>query len=557
MTEKALRIVPIASRAAATALALVMASGLPASAQTSGQSAEAWEEQLRLGDRDAPAWDTEQAQARSQIAAQSGSAPIPPRLPANSRPWPQSGGGEAAGRIGLPGSSRAAEQTPQVTGSAPGQPQALGANRRTGDNPVLRDTGLQPLSDRAGDDALRLRRLGERRDEDSLVPNFDQETGAGFARATRNRVQADEGDPYAPLGVRVGTFTLLPAFEVRGGLNSEEGGDDSAFLRLQPELRANSDWSRHALRGAFSLRHDSFEDDAEEDETTIDASIGGRIDINRDTTLDVELGFERDRVSPIDPDLPATALEETSVDTLSLTASLARRFGRVIATIRGEVGDYSYDDTRLAGGSIADTSEQDFREYEAGLRLDYDITDRLGVFVEGDGNVRDFDTEISSGGRRLGSDGFSVLAGMTANNGKLDGELGLGYQRQSFDDTALDAVDALLVRGSLVWQASGLTSVTLSAESEIDETIGGTEGGFVVYALRAGVAHALRRNLLLDAGVGFEQEDDNREVTLEAGMEYRINRSVAIVGDIEHRFEDNDGADEDETTVSVGLRLQR
>ncbi len=85
--------------------------------------------------------------------------------------------------------------------------------------------------------------------EDDLVPEFDQDTGAGFARRARASVE----DPYAPLGLRAGSFTVTPSIEIRGGHTASDPGEDSDFLRLQPDVAIVSDWSRHELSARASV----------------------------------------------------------------------------------------------------------------------------------------------------------------------------------------------------------------------------------------------------------------------------------------------------------------
>lgn len=503
-----------------------------------------------------PAWQSP-GQGRQAQSGVNGQAPVPPRLPDQSEPWQRSGGGEAAGRIGV--------ARPDGEGRLQGdglnaRTQASGLAPRSGrDRSQAFDTNgvFVPRGQRRNDasaDGLRLRRVIDRTQEDDLVPVFDQDTGADFARSAR----APQDDPYAPLGLRAGSFTVTPSIEIRGGHTASDPGEDSDFLRLQPDVAVISDWSRHELRGRVSARHEESSSEPSSD-TRFDASLGLRIDINRDTVARFDVAYARDRVNPTDPDLPATALEETSVDEVSLVTALSRRFGRVLATVTGTITDFAYGETRVAGGGApVDGSEQDYREYAGALRLDYEITGRLGVFGEAGINTRDYATDVSSGGLRLGSDGVSVLAGVTlGGGGKLSGEAGIGYQRQSPDEPSYDPIDALLVRGALIWEATALTTVTLTAESEIDESVSSADGGFAAYSLRAGIAHALRRNVIVTAGIGLDIDDSSNTFSLEAGGEYRLNRMMALLADITHEHASGDGASGDETTVTVGLRLQR
>ena len=541
----------------ATFLAAAVACACPAAAQTAGTGA--WPPQWRALDggqsSPPPAWNVDNTRN-----AETGQLPIPPRIPDTSEPWQPSGGGEAAGRIGLPRAGGTNTQT--TSGGDPlltQRTQASALSPRSGrDRASALDAAsvFRPRSQDAEEaaDQRRLRQVVDQQARAQSVPGYDQTTGAGLAR----RARVAEEDAYAPLGIRAGSFILRPSLELRGGHTAASDGQSVNFLRLQPEVALESDWSRHAFNARGGIRKEESSGDAS-DEPQYDATAGLRIDINRDTVARFDLAYTRSRVSPTDPDLPSTALEETSVDELSLTASLSRRFGRFLATLSTAVTDFAYGETQVSGGGPpVDGSEQDYRQYETGLRLDYEATGRIGLFAQGAVNTRDYDADISSGGLRLGSDGVSVLAGLTfGGDGKLTGDMGIGYQHQSPDEPTHDDINAFLIRGTLIWQATPLTTFTFTAESEIDDTVSGTSSGYPAYTFRAGVSHALRRNVILTAGLGFKQEDSSKTVSLEAGGEYRLNRSVAIVGDVTHEHSRSDGSSSDETTVTMGLRLQR
>jgi len=66
------------------------------------------------------------------------------------------------------------------------------------------------------------------------------------------KAHGEPDDPYAPLGIHVGSFNLFPAVELIGGYDSnpghEPGGPAAALFTVAPELRAQSNWSRHELK---------------------------------------------------------------------------------------------------------------------------------------------------------------------------------------------------------------------------------------------------------------------------------------------------------------------
>ena len=455
--------------------------------------------------------------------------PFPPRNPDGQlvRPDWQIGGAEDAGRIGTEVQegrdvSEALDGAIEQDQAAIQSSQAIAAEAEA----VLRD---EPFS-------------------------FDDDTGASRAR---NALQGTEA--FDPLGIRAGAFIVRPSIELRGGAEFEEDPDTSdTFYRVQPELGFESDWVRHRLEGRIGWREQRYPENEAENETRIDGDLRLRLDVTRRTGIDVALSYSRDETGNSDSQAPANAAGDTEVTEAEIDLALRHDFGRVTGTLRGSLSDTEFEDTPLVGGGFASSSVRDFVEREAGLRLDYAVTDRRGVFADVSVNERAFDAGINADGRPLGSQGGRALAGVRfGNGGTLRGDLGLGIQVLDPNDPALETVRAFVVEGSALWQPTALTTFSLEADTSVEDSVSSGEASDISYGLRAGVAHALRRNLILDGGIGYDFDEDSSDLTFDAGFEYRIRRHIALVGDVSHTISDVDGDDDAETTVSVGIRLER
>jgi hypothetical protein len=59
------------------------------------------------------------------------------------------------------------------------------------------------------------------------------------------------GDPYEALGLRAGSFIILPAVELSAGWDNNPqhlpGGPGSSTYLVAPELHVRSDWARNAF----------------------------------------------------------------------------------------------------------------------------------------------------------------------------------------------------------------------------------------------------------------------------------------------------------------------
>jgi hypothetical protein len=327
--------------------------------------------------------------------------------------------------------------------------------------------------------------------------SFDDDTGAARARAGLRGTEE-----FEPLGIRAGAFVLRPSIEVRGGILSEDDPDrDTKFVRVQPELSLESNWVRHALEGRIGWREQRFPDESALDETRIDGDLRLRLDVSNQTQVNAGVSFSRDETGNTDTEAPQNAVGDTETNALETTLSIQHQFGRVVGALRGALTRNTFDDTPLEGGGTADSSVRDFDETELGLRLDYAATDRSGVFADVSVNHRDFDAGVNADARALGSDGMRVLAGVTFDNqATLRGELGAGFQIQNPDDAALETERAFVLEGSALWSPTPLTSISLEANTTLDDSTTTGEGPDASYNFRTGIAHALRRNFILEGG---------------------------------------------------------
>src|SRR6185312_10916785 len=89
----------------------------------------------------------------------------------------------------------------------------------------------------------------------------------------------------------------------------------------------------------------------------------------------------------------------------------------------------------------------------------------------------------------------------------ITGELAIGYLTRTYRDPTLPDLQGLTVDGSLVWQATGLTTVKLSAASRGDESTLPGVAGVLRRDFGIQVDHALRRWLIASLRFGYGNDD--------------------------------------------------
>ncbi len=436
-----------------------------------------------------------------------------------------------------------------------------GAREREGAD-GLRDTASP---DTQGEDENTTGRgFGDRLDRDNIATSQqsrDQDTVD----------ETEEEDPYAALGIRMGSFLLFPE------LMSETVYNDNIFLsstsqeadwslELRPSLRLQSDWNRHSLTGTLSgvrSYHDRF---TTENEETFEAGATGRLDILSTTNLVAETNYSESFEDRSSTDFPDNAAERAKTRNRDALLEGNHTFNRVTLTLRGNISEEDFDDGTTDTGAIVNNDDRDYTERRLTGRVAYEFQPGVSAFFETSTNERDFAEPIDDDGTRNGSNGHDVQGGLSFKlTGKLTGEASAGYAIQKPDDASLKDVDGLIFNAGLEWLASGLTTVRLDASSEVAETTEIGSAGNIVRAVVVSVEHRPRQHMLLGASIGYEIEtsagsdEEDKEWVIGLTGEYNLSRSVALMLGYEHleSFSSEPGGDYAVDEVRMGLRLRR
>lgn len=380
-------------------------------------------------------------------------------------------------------------------------------------------------------------------------------------------------DPYAPLGIRLGSFLLFPAIEALLGystnvFSSTDDPEGGTYYRIAPELELRSDWNRHELRGFAAADHESYFHQSGQTTTALESEIEGRLDISSRDVAGLRLAYSITPEDRGDPNVPNSVVNPPDSISAVAEATYAHRFGRVQVSLRGAAEQFDYDDAVLLDGTIVDNSDRNYRELNGAIRTSVDIDDgSRAVFVEAGANRRKYRRQFDNDGIQRGSRGYDVLVGVSFDRGApLSGEVGIGYQAQLPDDPNLPDIESIAFRGSLVWQPSELTTFTLEGSILPEEsTLDPDASGALVYSASFGVEHALRRNLIAGASFAFVQSDYvgssriERDYLAGVGLDYLVNRWLSFQLDATYeRFESNiAGENYDDTRIEFGMRLQR
>lgn len=381
------------------------------------------------------------------------------------------------------------------------------------------------------------------------------------------------GDPYAPLGLRAGSFLVYSAIELSAGYDTNPahvpGGPASPQFVVAPELQVRSDWARHSLTANIVGSFTDYTSDALSpalNRPYLNGTIDGRIDVLRETQVLLENRFLVSTDNPGSPNLVAGLAKLPIYTDVGGTLGVAQQFNRFQITLKGTIDRSVYENSVLTDGESVSNADRDFNQYGGIARFGYELNPGLKPFVEFDADERIHDEQIDRDGLRRDSTGVSGKAGAAVDLfGSLTGELAFGYLQRTYKDPTLPTIGGFVVDGSLTWQVDALNTARLNAASTVNESIVlGTSGSFS-RDVNMQVDHAFRWWLIGTAQAGYGHDNyvglgrqDNRYFIL-SGVTYKLNREIQLKGTLRQDWltSNTSGAAYAATSFLAGVRLQR
>jgi hypothetical protein len=376
-------------------------------------------------------------------------------------------------------------------------------------------------------------------------------------------------EPFDPVGVRVGSFVMFPELELNGNwtsnvFKSPDAASDVAF-GFRPSARVVSNWARHALEFRASSGLSFFNENSSENDKSYALETRGRVDISRRTS--VEALLSRDQSLESRSALNASAVGTRGSQTTDRAeASLNHRFNRLSLQFRGSVSDFAFGDTQT-GSVVTDNGSRDYEQTEEVARATWEFKPTLSGIAEVAVNQRNYDTVASTDRIGRSSNGERYRTGVSfGNTGQiLRGEVTVGYGVQTPEDARLTAIEGFIFDANATWRASELTSVLLTARSDVSETTTARVGGAFTRTVGAEVRHTLRPYLVASAGLTYTTQDsqdgaiDEAELRSTLGLEYFANRDAILFGRYTHTDFDAVGTTSDYNAdeILMGVRLRR
>jgi len=379
-----------------------------------------------------------------------------------------------------------------------------------------------------------------------------------------------EEDPFGPVGVHAGAFLLKPTAEVYYGYDDNpfrvQNGPGSFFTTVKSQLNAKSDWSRHEvtldLRGSYT----TFANVEHNNRPEADAILRGRIDVARDTRIELEERAALTTQAAGTPDSITGAKQPPLIYSFGSSAGIVQRFNRLEVGLYGGFERTIYQDAELISGGTLDLSDSNYNTYSLRLRSSYEATPGMKPFVEVGVDTRVFDNNVNLSGVQQNSNGFKGRVGVAFDRPEIiKGEAAVGYISRAYDDPTVRDISGLLVDSSLVWKATPLTRVTLNINTSIGQSTTTDAVGIFTREGKITIDHSFRRWLVGSVFLGYGMDDyvganrlDHRMI-YGAALTYSLNRALALRGEVRQERLRSNVPDQDYTAniAMIGLRFQR
>jgi hypothetical protein len=340
--------------------------------------------------------------------------------------------------------------------------------------------------------------------------------------------------PYAPLGIRAGSFLIFPSLGV------SENYDDNVFATphntkddfitlLQPLVRAQSNWTRHSLNVTVGGNIGFYANNPDEDYQDAFIQSNGRLDITRQNYVDAALNFGRAHEGRSDVENNRNQKHIPEIYQYGSSLSYTHLFNRLNVRVSGDFFRNDY-----AQGA---NSDRDANTYTAGLRTGYFISPRINTYLYGNYIVQNRDRKVDSGGVERDTKAYVAGAGAAVELTRLiTSDFRIGYTKQTYAEGSFSDQDGVAYELDLTWTPTQLTTVRATGSGGFVPTTSTGSGAQsnLQSVVGASFDHELLRNVHLGAHVTYTRDDfsgpsrTDNGVLVGGGVTYDLNRNFSV-----------------------------
>lgn len=329
-----------------------------------------------------------------------------------------------------------------------------------------------------------------------------------FAR-TQEVAVADRMLPaFSAVPITVGYFDVFPALSI-GGLytsnllanNDDKRSDVALVVRPEVTVRTSSGPYQVAAYAKGDLRrYASYTSENTEEGV---AGLRGSVAIGAFSSVTAGVSYAsliNPRFAADSPINAAKPLEYTALNAFG-GGTIEGASMRVI--LRADVARLRFRDTPSTDGDTLFTRDRDRTRYQALVRVERALSPAVSIYGAGSLNRVDFRYSRVGIGTR-DSKGYGLYVGSSFEVTRLmRGDVRVGYIRQNFDGASFRPISGVGALGKLVYFPSRLTTITATAESNIQDSGVPGSGGFLHRGGSLRADHELRRYIIASVEGGY------------------------------------------------------
>ncbi|QUD86512.1 outer membrane beta-barrel protein [Phenylobacterium montanum] len=393
------------------------------------------------------------------------------------------------------------------------------------------------------------------------IPALDIDIDNAYGRGRNVSVLERERPEYNALGEHIGGFTLYPKVEAAlgftdnaTGLNNHAASDE--FGIIKPQLDLQSNWSRHALELAAGGEFHQFVDKSSQNENGWYVRGNGHIDVYGDSYILIGGDAEQTYDDRLNAGASPNAAKPVPLQTEGAYVRGVWQLNRIRTTAAFEDRQYDYSnvpaqniDTGVVSGTLIN-SDRNRNEWRFVGREEFALSPDTAIFAQASYSDDEYAHPLivvpvgtaANPATETVNRNSTEYRGIVGANFDLAalvrGELGVGYVNRTYTPAGIHrypTISGVMFEGKVEYFPSELTTVTLIASRQVEDAIYSiSSGGYFANSVNLRVDHELLRNLLLNAGFGYAQDDyegadrHDHVVSFQGGANYFVSRSVGL-----------------------------
>ncbi|MGL4404732.1 MAG: outer membrane beta-barrel protein, partial [Notoacmeibacter sp.] len=391
------------------------------------------------------------------------------------------------------------------------------------------------------------------------------------AEAVQSRDLTEEENPFQAVGIRFGSITLRPALEqgleITSNNSASSGGSAATSSVTTFRFDGISDWRNGALEtnGFVTLRQ------ALSGGSDLDPEAGAAFKLtqpilrNWSYTIGGSYGLKRESAVSGSA-FPATITQRPLAQDIRLSIATGKSDGVLQPSAKLEFGRLTYGNATDSLGASISQSDRDQTSLRGTIRLGAEVSPAFTPFAEVAYGKTWRDETLDVFGNDRSSTDLRASVGAELNiSEKLNGEVSIGWLRQTYDSGGLTDIDGIALAAALNWSPSQGTIVSAGLTTNAEPANSATVSGSLLYGATLGITHQLSSRLSTSANFGLSYRDftdaggNDTTLSAELAATYMVNRMLGV--NAKARYETVSSSDptrkSDTTTLLLGLKIQR